>query len=96
MLSSVMLRRVAPVRTDVADESQSASVASSANFVPSSPSLGTLSFKAPEHVSVSLNIPFSPEETKHKTNSLTFSAQANYTDLATATERRNLVSTFAD
>jgi isoleucyl-tRNA synthetase len=27
---------------------------------------------------------------------LTFSAQANYTDLATATERRNLVSTFAD
>jgi hypothetical protein len=32
----------------------------------------------------------------NKTNSVAFSAQANYTDSATATCRRNLVPTFAD
>jgi hypothetical protein len=34
--------------------------------------------------------------TKSKTNSMAFSAQANYTDWATATCWRNLVPTFAD
>jgi hypothetical protein len=32
----------------------------------------------------------------NKSNSVTFSPQANYTDWATATCRRNLVPTFAD
>jgi hypothetical protein len=35
-------------------------------------------------------------DTKQKTNSVAFSPQANYTDWATATCRRNLVLTFMD
>jgi hypothetical protein len=37
-----------------------------------------------------------PKKKKKKPNSVAFSPQANYTDWATATCRRNLVPTFVD
>jgi hypothetical protein len=39
---------------------------------------------------------FAEHKHTNKTNSVAFSPQANYTDWATATCRRNLVPTFAD
>jgi hypothetical protein len=50
----------------------------------------------PPENSFNICIFFTALQTKKQTNSLAFSLQANYTDLATAICRRNLVPTFVD
>jgi hypothetical protein len=86
MASSGMLRRVALVRTDVSEEA-------SASFIRVTRIGGLVTALA---ATSNLAVYF-PYLLVHKqTNSVALSPQANYTDWATATYRRNLVPNFVD